>query len=88
MSAEEDLRRGLLSKKTGFDKLYEDCVVRIQRIKQKNDVIQRQIGTDIEDSIRIEVNNQRIFLEVLPPLHAEGDQRAEGAYGAGREQVP
>ncbi len=66
MSADDDLRRGLLGKRTGFDKLYEDCVVRIQRIKQKNDVIQKQIGTDIEDSIRNEVNNQRIFLEVTP----------------------
>lgn len=66
------MRRGLLSKRTGFDKLYEDCVVRIQRIKQKNDVIQKQIGTDIEDSIRSEVNNQRIFLEVLPlPMQKE-----------------
>lgn len=66
---EDDLRRGLLGNKrgAGFDKLYEDCVVRIQRIKQKNDVIQKQIGTDIEDSIRTEVSNQRKFLEVLRP---------------------
>jgi hypothetical protein len=68
---DDDLRRGLLSNKrgSGFDRLYEDCVVRIQRIKQKNDVMQKQIGTDIEDSIRTEVNSQRKFLEVpLPPF--------------------
>jgi hypothetical protein len=65
---DDDLKRGLLTKRgSGFDKLYEDCVVRIQRIKQKNDVIQKQIGTDIEESIRTEVNNQRKFLEVLNP---------------------
>jgi hypothetical protein len=46
---EDDLRKGLLNKKGAtFDKSYQDCVVRIQRIKQKNDVIQKQIGTDIE----------------------------------------
>jgi hypothetical protein len=42
----DDLKKGFPSKKgSGFDKLYEDCVARIQRIKQKNDVIQKQIGT-------------------------------------------
>jgi len=62
---DDDLRRGLLGKKgSGFDKLFEDCVVRIQRIKQKNDVMQKQIGTDIEESIRGEVSNQRKFIEV------------------------
>ncbi len=50
---DDDLKRGLLGKKSsGFDKLYEEGMVRIQRIKQKNDVIQKQIGTDIEESIR------------------------------------
>jgi hypothetical protein len=45
---DDDLRDGLLSKKNiSFNKLYEECVVRIQRVKQKNDVIQKQIGTDI-----------------------------------------
>jgi hypothetical protein len=62
---DDDLKKGLLSKKgSGFDKLYEDCVVRIQRVKQKNDVIQKQIGTEIEESIRTEVNIQRKYLEV------------------------
>ncbi len=63
---DDDLKKGLLSKKgSGFDKMYEECVGRIQRVKQKNDVIQKQLGTEIEDSIRTEVNNQRIFLDVL-----------------------
>ncbi len=45
---DDDLKKGLLGKKSsGFDKLYEEGMVRIQRIKQKNDVIQKQIGTDI-----------------------------------------
>jgi hypothetical protein len=46
---DEDLREGLLSKKGAtFNKMFEDCMVRIQRIKQKNDLFQKQIGTDIE----------------------------------------
>ena len=61
----EDLTRGLITKKGGFDRMYEDCLVRIQRIKQKNDAIQKQIGTEIEDSIREEIHNQRDFLEVV-----------------------
>lgn len=43
----DDLRTGLLSRRTGMDKYYEECMIRIQRVRQKNDVIQRQIGTDI-----------------------------------------
>lgn len=46
---DDDLKRGLLGKKgSNFDKLYEECVVKIQRIKQKNDFMQKQAGTDIE----------------------------------------
>lgn len=57
------MKRGLLSKKgTAYDRLYEDCLVRIQRIKQKNDVIQKQIGPDIEDDIREEIHKQRDYL--------------------------
>lgn len=63
------LNKGMLAgrKNANFDKAYEDCMVRIQRIKQRNDVIQKQIGTDIEDTIRTEVNNQKKFIEVLYP---------------------
>lgn len=58
--------RGLLAgrKSANFDKVYEDCMVRIQRIKQRNDVIQKQIGTDIEATIRTEISNQKQFIEV------------------------
>ena len=63
---DDDLRRGLLTRKTGFDKMFEDAMSRIQRIRQKNDVIQRQIGTDIEETIRVEVSNQKKFIEVKP----------------------
>lgn len=48
ISMYEDLRESLLGKKgVGFNKMLEDCMIRIQRIKQKNDLIQKQIGTDI-----------------------------------------
>jgi hypothetical protein len=57
---DDDLKKGLLSKKGGnFDKLYEECIVRIQRIKQKNDFMQKQIGTEIEDEMRNEVQKQK-----------------------------
>jgi hypothetical protein len=59
---DDDLKKGLLYKKGGFDKLYEECVIRIQRIKQKNDFMQKQAGTEIEDSIRHEVHKQREFI--------------------------
>lgn len=59
---DDDLKKGLLGRKAGFDKLNEECLVRIQRVKQKNDVIQKQLGTEVEESIRTEVNNQRSFL--------------------------
>ena len=46
---EDDLRRGLLGRKgNNLDKYLEDCMVRITRIRQRNDVIQKQIGTEVE----------------------------------------
>jgi hypothetical protein len=66
----DDLTKGLLAKKgSNFDKFSEDCLVRIQRIKQKNDVMQKQIGTDIEDSIRGEIHKQSQFIEVFRYLY-------------------
>ena len=57
---DDDLRKSLLTGKgTSFQKLYEECLVKIQRIKQKNDFLQRQVGEDIEDSIREEVKRQK-----------------------------
>lgn len=67
---EEDLKRGLLGKKNNnFEKLFEEGLVKIQRIKQKNDLMQKQIGSDIEDSLKAEISRQRDFVEVLrsPP---------------------
>lgn len=62
---EEDLKRGLLSKKNNnFEKLFEEGLVKIQRIKQKNDLMQKQIGSDIEDSLKAEINKQSDFIEV------------------------
>ena len=44
----EEMRRSLLTNKNAsFQKLYEECLVKIQRIKQKNDFMQRQIGSEI-----------------------------------------
>lgn len=46
------MRRSLLTNKNAsFQKLYEECLVKIQRIKQKNDFMQRQIGSEIEESV-------------------------------------
>lgn len=58
---DEDLRRGLLNRRgtAGFDKLYEECMVRIEKVRLKNDAIQRQIGTEIEDTLRSEVRSQK-----------------------------
>lgn len=59
------MKRGLLSKKnSNFEKLFEEGLVKIQRIKQKNDLMQKQIGSDIEDSLKAEISKQRDFVEV------------------------
>jgi hypothetical protein len=56
----DELRRSLLTKKDlPFQKLYEECLVKIQRIRQKNDFIQKQIGSDMEDTIKAEVRKQK-----------------------------
>lgn len=59
-----------MSKKgSAFEKMSEECLVKIQRIRQKNDLMQKQIGTDEEESISEEIHNQQEYLEVLrPPL--------------------
>lgn len=45
---DDDLRKSLLTNKNlPFQKLYEECLVKIQRIRQKNDFMQRQIGSDL-----------------------------------------
>lgn len=46
---DDDMRKSLLTNKgASFQKLYEECLVKIQRIKQKNDFMQRQVGEDVE----------------------------------------
>ncbi len=48
MEEDNEIKRGLISKKSSnFDKLYEEGLVKIQRIKQKNDMIQKQISADM-----------------------------------------
>jgi len=50
---DEDMIKSLLNKKSAtFNKQYEDCLIKIQRVKQKNDFMQRQVGTDIEEAIK------------------------------------
>lgn len=57
---EDELKRGLLGKKnSAFEKMFEEGLVKIQRIKQKNDLMQKQIGSDLEDSLQAEINRQR-----------------------------
>ena len=46
---DDDIRKSLLNKKSAnFDKLFEESTIKIQRIKQKNDFMQKQVGTDVE----------------------------------------
>lgn len=46
---DDDMKRPLLTKKnTSFDKLYEESFIKIQRIKQKNDFLQKQVGVEVE----------------------------------------
>ena len=60
-----ELRSSLLEKKLDtFEKYYEDCLHRIKRIKQKNDTLQKNTGTDLEDEIAVEVKKQKEFMEV------------------------
>jgi hypothetical protein len=57
------LRRGLLGKKNNaFDVMHEDCLVNIQRIKTKNDMLQKQIGGEIDDSLNEEIHEQKEFV--------------------------
>lgn len=63
-----DLRNSLLGndgkkKFDTFEKIYEDCAHRIKRIKQKNDTLQKNAGTDLEDEIAIEVQRQKEAIE-------------------------
>ena len=61
-----ELRSSLLEKKKldTFEKYYEDCLHRIKMIKQKNDTLQKNTGTDLEDEIAVEVKKQKEFMEV------------------------
>jgi hypothetical protein len=45
---DDDMRKSLLNKKSAsFDKMYDDCLAKILRIKNKNDFMQKQVGTDV-----------------------------------------
>ena len=41
---EDDLRKGLLNKKGGFEKMYEEGLLRVAKIRQQNDSFQKDIG--------------------------------------------
>ncbi len=50
---DDDMRKALLNKKSGtFDKHYEECLIKIQKIKQKNDFMQKQVGTNLEQTVQ------------------------------------
>lgn len=48
----DELNRGLLNKKVGFDRTYEDALIRVAKIRQKNDAFQKHIGPEIEDELK------------------------------------
>lgn len=79
------MRKALLNKKFGtFDKQYEEGLLKIQRIKQKNDFMQRQVGTDGQDAIKKEVAKQKQFVEVNLHPYPEINPTVEifnGRYG-------
>ena len=68
ISTMSELRSSLLGdtkkKLDTFDKMYDDCQYRIKKIKQKNDTLQKNTGTELEDEIAVEVQRQKEFIEV------------------------
>jgi 23S rRNA C2498 (ribose-2'-O)-methylase RlmM len=53
MDDDDDMRRNLLTnKKLPFKKLYEECMAKIQLIKQKNDYMDKQVGNEMDDKIK------------------------------------
>ena len=49
---DDDLKTGLINKRGGFDKLYEDGLIRVAKIRQKNDAFQKQVGPDVDEDLR------------------------------------
>jgi hypothetical protein len=71
------LPSSLLKKKKldTFEKYYEDCLHWIKRIKQKNDTLEKNKGTDLEDEIAIEVRSKRNLWRYFPK-HLKWNPRA------------
>ena len=84
---EDDLRKGLLSKKGGFERMYEEGLLRVAKVRQQNDVFQKDIGLEIDEQLRDEVKSQSRFIEVPLP-HPERDLRAQEAAQPDGDQVP
>lgn len=49
-------------KNNAFDQMHEDCLVKIQRIKTKNDMLQKQIGSEVDDTLNEEIHEQKEYL--------------------------
>lgn len=43
------MRRGLLSKRGGFEKAYEEGLMRVAKMRQKNDAFQKHVGAEVEE---------------------------------------
>lgn len=79
---DNDMRKALLNKKSGaFDKSYEECLQKFQRIKHKNDFMQKQVGTSLEDTLKKELSKQKQFIEVILLIYSEINQVTENSYG-------
>ncbi len=42
--------------------MHEDCLVKIQRVKTKNDMLQKQIGGEIDDILNEEIHEHKEFV--------------------------
>jgi hypothetical protein len=65
---EDELRRGLLAKKVGFDKMYEEGLIRVAKIRQKNDAFQKHMGPEPDEELREDIAEQSEYVEVPPFL--------------------
>jgi hypothetical protein len=49
---DDDLKRGLLNKKVGFDRYYEEALLKVAKIRQKNDGFQKHSGPDVDEEVK------------------------------------
>jgi hypothetical protein len=46
--------------------MYEDGLIRVAKIRQKNDAFQKHLGPDIEEDLQEEISGQTHVIEVQP----------------------